>query len=570
MRLQTALEILNRSAELQATFPVLLACGYSPLHLATFLAAHLQARRETGRIDLQTGLFGSLLDTVASIPSRRPQAAVVMLEWSDLDPRLGLRQLSSWSPSILPDIAATVKLRLGVLSASLLQATETCRVVLCPPLLEPAPVFYTVRGQINPYAALLQFELGSFLNRIAEFGLVILDPQRLPATDRFDLKSELTTGFPFPIAFAEKAAAAAAEAILPAPPKKGLITDLDDTLWRGLLGEVGTGGVRWDLDGKAQIHGIYQTLLQSLAGAGVLIAIASKNELANVRDVFEKRDLLISSDSLFPLEVSWGPKSEAVGRILHAWNIHADSVVFVDDSPLELAEVAEAHPGITTLAFPTNDANKAWTLFGELRDLFGKERVSAEDQLRLQSLRKSSEWSEAAVAQTQNDEFLSKTEGVLEIENPVKATDARALELINKTNQFNLNGRRQTEAEWRLVISDPASLSLAVSYKDKFGPLGKIAILAGERAGSTLRLHTWVMSCRAFSRRIEHECLRHLLDGLGFERIELAFEATPRNVVLQRFLEEMQEAPNVITRESFFQTYSKLNRNFHELVYDRP
>ena len=121
--------------------------------------------------------------------------------------------------------------------------------------------------------------------------------------------------------------------------------------------------------------------------AGVLLGVASKNDPSNVQAAFEREDLLLATKSVFPVEASWEPKSESVARILKAWNVGEDAVVFVDDSPMELAQVSSAFPAMTTVRFPTADAQSFWEMLGELRDLFGKPGLSDEDRIRAPSLR---------------------------------------------------------------------------------------------------------------------------------------------------------------------------------------
>ena len=140
-----------------------------------------------------------------------------------------------------------------------------------------------------------------------------------------------------------------ARLLAPPAPRKGIVTDLDDTLWSGLAGEIGPEGVSWDLASHSQLHGLYQKLLAALAEEGVLIGVASKNDPAVVERTFEREDLLLRADRIFPVEAHWGAKSGSIERILRTWNISADSVVFVDDSAMELAEVAAAHPGMECL-----------------------------------------------------------------------------------------------------------------------------------------------------------------------------------------------------------------------------
>jgi len=115
------------------------------------------------------------------------------------------------------------------------------------------------------------------------------------------------------------------------------------------------------------------------------------------------------------------------------------------------------------------------------------------------------------------------------------------LELVNKTNQFNLNGRRYTEVEWRKQLEQPCGFAMAVSYEDKFGPLGKIAVLCGRHQDNVVHLDTWVMSCRAFSRRIEDRCLEILFEKFGVDdEILFQFERTSKNQhtseVFERYL----------------------------------
>jgi len=117
-------------------------------------------------------------------------------------------------------------------------------------------------------------------------------------------------------------------------------------------------------------------LLRALAATGVLVGVASKNDSAVVERAFGRRDLLLPKESVFPIEAHWDAKSTSAGRILKAWNIAADSVVFVDDSPMELAEVKAAWPQMECLQFPGKDPASVED-FSSCVILFGKSRVGA-------------------------------------------------------------------------------------------------------------------------------------------------------------------------------------------------
>jgi FkbH-like protein len=361
-----------------------------------------------------------------------------------------------------------------------------------------------------------------------------------PPGARFSAKSELYCGLPYQLHHADVLAEHLALLVESRAPKKGLITDLDETLWRGIAGEVGAQNVSWDLDHHSQMHGVYQQALRSLAEASVLIAAASKNDSHMVSEVFQREDLLLPEKHVFPIEAHWGAKSTSAARILKTWNMGADSVVFIDDNPMELAEVRSAFPEVECIQFPTGDDQAIYELLGTLRDIFGRQRVSEEDQIRIESIRGSQqareELDKAGAASTQ---FMKWIEGQIKFDWTKTPLDPRALGLVNKTNQFNLNGTRYTESEWLNYLQQAETFLLLVSYQDRYGRLGKIAAIRGRATDEAVFVDNWVMSCRAFARQIEHHCLDHLFDRCGKEVLVFNFVTTPRNAPLQNFFKEL-------------------------------
>ena len=115
----------------------------------------------------------------------------------------------------------------------------------------------------------------------------------------------MLTGFPYKLPYTSTFARMLASLVSNRAPKKGLITDLDDTVWSGILGEVGVDGINWTLEHHSQVHGLYQQFLSSLASAGVLIGVASKNDPALVQEAFARKDLLLQKENVFPFEVHW-------------------------------------------------------------------------------------------------------------------------------------------------------------------------------------------------------------------------------------------------------------------------
>lgn len=539
MTITEALKVMQGAPRDGRRFCVTLACGFTPLHLHTFLTAHLQQALPDRKVSISTGLYGNLAGTLEGIAGSAPDGVVIALEWADLDPRLDFRSAGGWGWNAASDIVSSARAVLDRVSSAVVVIPSGVRIALSLPTLPLPPAFHTPGWEASAHELVLEADLLRFASNMAQNGRVIVGnrlrlSEESPAAARFDLKSDLYTGLPYTIQHADRVASQIALAMVPPAPKKGIISDLDDTLWRGVAGEVGPEGILWDLASHAHLHGLYQKLLSSLSEHGTLVGIASKNDPAVVAKAFDRRDLLLRPEQLFPIEVHWNAKSGSVSRILETWNIAADSVIFVDDSPMELAEVAAGHPGIECILFPKNDYAAGLAMLQRLRDLCGKERVSTDDTLRLKSIREGAAFREQVAGAATPETFLAQAEATVTFDFG-SASEPRVLELVNKTNQFNLNGRRYTESDWRSLVAKPNSLVVSVSYEDKFGPLGTIAVLGGAIHGDVFAAETWVMSCRAFTRRIEHQALKILFETTGARAIDFDFAPTARNGLFQEF-----------------------------------
>lgn len=576
MKLLQALNInaQNPAHTADETLAVALICGFTPLHLQTFLKAELRVLFPTRHIETVPGQFDDIIGSLNDLRTRRFEAVALVLEWSDVDPRLGTRQLGGWSPRNLTDIVERANTWLAQLRLLLEDVSRLSRIIVSLPTLPLPPLFFTAGWEASLHELRLKECLGTFAADVARNKRIrFIGEQRLdlssPVSTRLNVRSNWSAGFPYRIAHASALAEALACAVQNPQPKKGLITDLDDTLWSGIVGDDGAQNVRWDLDHGAQAHGLYQQFLSTLAQEGVLVAVASKNDPETVAEVFGRADMLLPQEHVFPFEVGWRSKAQGVSGVLDAWQVHPDSVIFVDDNPLELAEVNAAHPAIECVRFPSQDPQGLYDLLVRLRDSFGRSAVSHEDEIRLESLRSNaSARISSAEAEGFSEALLEQANGELTFDFRKDSHDARALALINKTNQFNLNGRRFTESTWEEYLDQDDTFLLTSSYKDQFGALGKIAVLAGRvERGKEVRVDTWVLSCRAFGRRIEHQCLRVLFEKFAARSISFTYMATDRNKPITRCLSELLQAPPipeaVLTASAFQASCPKL---FHHVV----
>ncbi len=555
MKLREALEIQARLDPSGAPFQVFLAAGFTPLHLVPFLTAHLRLALPARPVRITQGLFGDLAGSIEGLIGKEPASVVVLIEWGDLDPRLGLRGAGAWCPREIASMADSAAISLTRLETAL-RALGASRLIVCLPQLPLPPIPPNGPWESSPLETRLHAMAAAFADRVCSRGGSVVRAAELdrisPPGQRYNAASDLKTGHPYTLTHVDALAGLLARQLCPPLPKKGLITDLDHTLWSGILGEVGVEHVTWSQEAHSQSHAIYQVFLDSLAASGVLLAAASRNDAFLTEQALARRDLRLDASRLFPVEANWGPKSDSVGRIIRAWNIGADSVVFVDDSPMELAEVKAAHPDVECLLFEPG-GDQLWTLLRQMRSLFAKSKIEDEDLLRLESIRQSAQL-QSETARSTPEEILRGAEAAIRFSFQPCA-DSRSFELINKTNQFNLNGVRFSEDEWREKLARPGAFLMTASYEDRFGPLGKIAVALGCVSGERAWVDSWVMSCRAFSRRAEHACLQAMFENLQVSEVTLAFQTTARNGPLREFLSSLGVQPEtgnlIVTRKQF-------------------
>lgn len=273
-------------------YSVRLACGFTTLHLQTFLTAHLQRSLPDRRVHLTGGLYGDVAGTLeASADSPESQALAVVLEWQDLDARLGYRGSGAWAGAIT-DMLSAARAMLARIGAAILRHPREIRVAVSLPTLPFPPIFHTPGWQLSEAELGLESLLVGFCATLSGRATIV-NRHRLdidsPPGSRYDLKSDLRSGLPWTMQHADAAASALARLLAPPAPKKGIITDLDNTLWSGIVGDEGPDNVSWSTEAHTQLHGLYQNLLASLASQGVLIAIASKNDATTARAAWTGR-----------------------------------------------------------------------------------------------------------------------------------------------------------------------------------------------------------------------------------------------------------------------------------------
>ena len=333
-------------------------------------------------------------------------------------------------------------------------------------------------------------------------------------------------------------ALAAAAAGLLGKARKALVLDLDNTMWGGVVGDVGLEGIALGMElAEGEAFVAFQTYVRSLAARGIILAICSKNRHEIALEVFRTHSgMVLKEEDIACFAVNFEDKATNLRRIARTLNIGLDSLVFVDDNPVERAWVRRELPEVLVIDLPEEPAGYVRAV--EAARAFPLQRLTGEDLERGRSYRALATQAELAASATDLDQFLAGLEPVATLEPLNGSTSDRIVQLIRKTNQFKLNPRVFTLEE----LTAPGRQVLALSFADRMQDYGIIAVAVCEVADGTLEVLNWVMSCRVFSRRLEHVMLSELAKratALGAERIRAPFVPSPRNDVAKAFLAEL-------------------------------
>ncbi|MEO8888174.1 MAG: HAD-IIIC family phosphatase [Jatrophihabitantaceae bacterium] len=297
------------------------------------------------------------------------------------------------------------------------------------------------------------------------------------------------------------------------PTPKCIVLDCDNTLWGGVVGEDGVGGIELGSTFPGSAFLGFQKVLKSLKDRGVLLAISSKNNPQVVADVFAQHDdMVLKAEDIAVWRVNWNPKSQSLQEIAAELNIGIDSLVMIDDSDYELAEIANAAPEAGRLQVP-DEAGLLPDLIAS-SGLFRNMKVSAEDLARTDMIRQEAGRKQAAAAMTR-DEFLASLDLVVDYVEVGEEHVGRVAQLTNKTNQFNLTTIRRSEADIRGLIADQEYLVRAMRVGDKFGDYGLVGVAILHATGDAWEIDTFLMSCRVLSRGVETALLARLAAEAG-------------------------------------------------------
>jgi FkbH-like protein len=316
-------------------------------------------------------------------------------------------------------------------------------------------------------------------------------------------------------------------------PRKVLCTDLDNTLWGGVLGEEGNDGIATGSAFPGNCYLEYQRYLKQLSSRGILLAIVSKNNDADVREAFQIRaaDLALSLDNFVATKISWNEKADSLRELAKELSLGLDSFVFVDDNPVECEAIRQQLPEVAVVGAPVDEPWKLVELLSS-QSFFDAAVVTEDDVNRLSEYKAQSQRAELADSVGSRDEFLASLGIVCTFLSALDAPLARSVQLLAKTNQFNLTTRRHSAAEVEEFASTPGGQAVAIRVRDRFGDAGVVGLALARTEGDSCLIDSLLLSCRVIGRGIETALLAHLADNAvraGAKHLIGEFIATKKN-----------------------------------------
>lgn len=324
------------------------------------------------------------------------------------------------------------------------------------------------------------------------------------------------------------------------PPYKVIALDCDGTLWQGVCGEEGAQGINIDAS-----YRFLQEFMVAQQQAGMLLCLCSKNTESDVWSVFDNRqDMILKRDHLVQSKVNWSAKSENIKALAAELQLGTDSFIFIDDNPIECAEVQTNCPEVLTLQLPSNP--QEIPQFLEHVWAFDHLQTTQADQQRTTQYQQNIQREHFRTETLTFNDFLAGLDLQIKIEPMAAQQLSRVSQLTHRTNQFNFTTIRRSESEIQQLCASEQMECLVVEVSDRFGDYGLVGAILYRTAGTALSVDTFLLSCRTLGRGVEYQMLAKLgeiAQSRGLSSVEVAYKPTPKNQPALDFLNRV--GPNL-------------------------
>ncbi|MBS0462415.1 MAG: HAD-IIIC family phosphatase, partial [Proteobacteria bacterium] len=321
--------------------------------------------------------------------------------------------------------------------------------------------------------------------------------------------------------------------------RKCLVLDCDNTLWGGVVGEEGMDGIQLSEDTlPGAYYHAFQRAVLDLHARGVAIALASKNNEADVMEVLDRHpDTAIRREHLSAWRINWEEKPVSLAAIAAELNLGLDALVFIDDNPMECELVTKALPQVQVLQVPP--ASEELVTWMQRNDPFAALAVTTADRERNASYRQNRQRDAFSAEVGDLTAYKRQIGAELRVRGVGEADVARVAQLLQRSNQFNLTTRRYGLDEVRAILVDKEAMVLCAELKDRFGDLGLIGVAIIRRGNDRARIDSLLMSCRALGRDAELAFAAALYGKIATtwksRWIEAEFVASAKNAMVADF-----------------------------------
>ncbi|MCO4314537.1 HAD-IIIC family phosphatase [Pectobacterium versatile] len=321
--------------------------------------------------------------------------------------------------------------------------------------------------------------------------------------------------------------------------KKCLVLDLDNTLWGGVLGEDGISGIQLSSSGIGSVYQNFQREILKIKQKGILLALSSKNNIADVELAFKDHpDMILKLDDFVLKKVDWELKSINLKNIAAELNIGEDALVFIDDNPME-RKLVSSNTEVVVPNFPDSVDMLLDFITDVDKKFFSKVSITDED------LNKTEQYQQIFLRKSEENKFNNYHDFIrsLGIELTITKNDKknvnRISQLTQKTNQFNFTVKRYSEADIELFMDDPQKSVYTGEVKDKFGCYGLVIIAIINHVNNDVIIDSFLMSCRVIGKLVEKAFLDNILNSYdNLNKVVGIYKPTKKNVVVENFYPE--------------------------------
>lgn len=322
--------------------------------------------------------------------------------------------------------------------------------------------------------------------------------------------------------------------------KKGLVLDLDDTLWGGIVGDDGADNLAIGTElPKGQIYTKFQQYIKAQKEIGVFLTVDSKNDMESALSGLHHQDCVLGEDDFVAICANWESKDQNLLSIADELQVLPESLVFVDDNPAERFIVEERIPEVSV---PEIGKIQDYIRIIDRSGFFEVTSLSKDDKKRVIMYQENAKRKKEEASFKDYGEYLQSLGMHADIKEFDAVHYARIAQLSNKSNQFNLTTHRYTKEEIEEIANDPSYLTLYGKLEDRFGDNGVVSIVIGEIEEKVCHIRLWLMSCRVLKRGMEcamMDCFVEQCLGHGVSQIYGYYYPTEKNRMVKDFYKDM-------------------------------